>query len=467
MSLRLRLTLAYTALVACMVVVFSFVLLITMRDALHAEMDRRLQIRASQVQLTIWPGTTSLTADDLTTTGLDLSPLAALNAPNIYVQVFSSDGRVVTSSDNLKGIVLPAKRESLEAALAGRTVLSDVQGDDDVIIRTLNTPIMVGSNIVGVLQVGQSRQPLRDTLGRLQTQLQVTGAILLLAAGLIGWFVGHRGLRALSMISSRASAITTQRDFSQRLQIADRHDEVGDLARTIDNLLATVDSTLQAHKAFLADTTHELRNPLLAIRTNLDLLDRVEDPEEIAECVTEARQQVERMSRLVSDLLILARLDAGEVIELQTVPLHRLLERVWQEAERRAAGRHLTISHAEPVEVLGDPTRLTQVLSNLIDNALNHTPPGQAITLELWRQDTWARLAVADTGEGIGSEHLPRIFERFYRAPGSRSVDGGTGLGLAIVKHLTEVHGGRVVAESTLGEGSRFTVWLPAIGVSS
>src|SRR5207247_780931 len=137
------------------------------------------------------------------------------------------------------------------------------------------------------------------------------GAAALLVAGAGSWFVAYRGLRPLAVVSSRAADIAARRDFSQRLGFDDRRDEVGRLASTVDHLLATVDETLRTHREFVADTSHELRNPLLAIRTNLDLMDRLPTAEARQECVFEAREQVERMSRLVSDLLLLAQVERG------------------------------------------------------------------------------------------------------------------------------------------------------------
>jgi two-component system, OmpR family, sensor kinase len=461
-SLRLRLTLTYSCLVALILVVFSVVLMVAMREALETEMDRRLRVRASQVQLTIWPGTTSLTAADLTSADLDLAPIAALNAPNVYVQVLGREGQVIAGSDSPSGDVLPTDRASLADALAGHTVFGYVNGDEDVLIRTLNVPILVDGNVVGVLQVGQSRQPLQETMARLQRLVQIIGAVSLVIAGLGGWLVAHRGLQVLSAISSRAASITRERDFTQRLQLDRRRDEVGELARTIDALLLTVDDTLRAHREFLADTSHELRNPLLAIRTNLDLLERVEDPEAVAECVSEARQQVDRMSRLVADLLLLARVEAREVVDRQPVALHHLVRAARREALGRTGDKTIEVREAEPTEVLGDAGRLAQVLTNLVDNALKHTPAGGMVRLDLLQVDGWARISVADDGEGIAPEHLPHVFDRFYRGRARvGATDDGSGLGLAIVKHLTEAHGGRVTAESQLGGGSVFTVWLP------
>jgi heavy metal sensor kinase len=461
-SLRLRLTLTYSALVALILGVFGAVLYASMRQNLEAEMDRRLQVRASQVELTIWPGTRFLTPDDLTAAKLDLSPLDDLDAPGLYVQVLDRDGQVIASSESLRGATLPVDPRGVAAALAGKRALGDVVVEQGATVRALSVPITVGPNVVGVLEVGQSREPLQDTMRGLRDLLLLLGAGALLIAGLVGWLVAHRGLRALKTISAEAAVIAAQRDFGRRLHLGSRPDEIGQLARTIDALLATVEDTLRTHREFVADTSHELRNPLLAIRTNIELLDRLTDREQRAECRREAREQIERMSRLVSDLLLLARVEAGELVERRPVHLTALLERVAREAEERATGQQIQLDAPEPIECLGDEGRLIQIVTNLVDNALRHTPPEGTITLSAQQQDEWAHLSVRDTGEGISPEHLPHVFERFYRADKARArATGGTGLGLAIVKHLTEAHGGWVTVDSAPGQGSCFAVWLP------
>ncbi|HEY7067515.1 MAG TPA: ATP-binding protein [Chloroflexota bacterium] len=462
MSLRLRLTLTYSVLVALILGIFGTVLYASMRQNLEAEMDRRLQIRASQVELTIWPGTRSLTADDLTAAKLDLSPLADLDAPNIYVQVLDRAGQVIVTSDSLRGGALPVDAAAFAAALAGQRALSNVVAENDRAIRTLSVPITVDTNVVGVLEVGQSREPLQDIMRGLRDLLLWLGAGALLIAALLGWLVAHRGLRALRTISAEAATIAARRDFGRRLHLGARPDEIGQLARTIDTLLAEVEDTLRTHREFVADTSHELRNPLLAIRTNIELLDRLTDRQQRAECRREAREQIERMSRLVADLLLLARVETGELVERRPVQLTVLLERVAREAAERATGQLVRLDVQEPIECLGDEDRLLQIVTNLVDNALHHTPPAGTITLSARQHDGWARITVQDTGEGIAPEHLSHVFERFYRADKARSrASGGSGLGLAIVKHLAEAHGGWVAAESAPGQGSRFTVRLP------
>jgi two-component system, OmpR family, sensor kinase len=461
MSLRLRLVLTCCALVVTIVSVFAAILYTTMRRNLQTEMDRRLRLRASQVELTIWPGATSLTAQDITSAKLDLSPLDELDAPGVYVQVVDRQGGVVARSSNLGKSTLPSPSDALTGALDRRRTLSTASVGSDRSVRILSQPIMNQGSVIGVLEVGQSRQPLQQTLDDLRVLLLLVGAGLLLVGAAVVWLVTLRGLRPLQAISRQARRISEEQSFAERIPLATRRDEIGQLARTINELLQTVDDLLRQHREFVADTSHELRNPLLALRTNLDILERIDDPEQRRECLEEAREQSERMTRLVSDVLLLARAESTQLIAADAVALGPLLENVAESARRRAGGRTIQLEQSDPVTVRGDAGRVRQVLTNLIKNAIEHTPPDGTITLGLRQTDGWACLAVRDDGEGIAASALPHIFERFYRADPRRRQ--GTGLGLAIVKHLVEAHGGRVSVESALGRGSCFTIWLPVL----
>ena len=463
MSVRLRLALTFSVLMAALLGVGSAVLYLTMRETLGHELDRRLQIRASEVRLAVWsePGDPEL--EDIAPGQIDLSPLSELDAPGLYVQALDLADHVLATSDNLHEVPLPVKAAQYAPAVDGKRILSDVTARDGRDVRVLSVPITVEGKVAGVLQVGQSRQPLEDTLAGFRRALLLFGSLGMMAGAAGGWLVAHRGLRPLSAISAHASEIATRRDFSRRLRLAGG-DEISQLAAVIDQLLETVDETLHTHQNFVADTSHELRNPLLAIQTNLDLLDDGCDEEDREECFVEIRQQVERMSRLVADLLLLAQVEPAQMIEQGPVGLAPLVRRAAREAERRATGQTIRMGRLEPLQVLGDEGRLTQILTNLVDNALRHTPPGGAISLSVERDGQTALLVVLDTGEGIEAEHLPRIFDRAYRACAGASFDDSNGLGLAIVKHLAEAHGGGVEVDSELGRGSRFAVWLPLTG---
>lgn len=466
MSLRLRLALTYSILMVITIAVLGVTILATAAQSLGAEMDRRLEVRAEQVRLTILPRGVVLTPSDLAY--LDLRPLSSIDAPGIFVQVMDPSGAVVAASETLNGQHISVDSAAFQAALTGRSALAENYDFGGRPIRILTVPIRSSGatgTVIGVMVVGQSREPLFELIENLRTLLVTFGAGAVLVSGAIGWFVALQGLSPLKTFAHQAAQIAAGRDFSQRLKPSTQSDEVGELARTINHLLLTVEDTLRMHREFVADTSHELRNPLLALRTNLELLDRVPDPAERAECIREARHQVERLSRLVTDLLILARVEAGLVVERQPVKLGDLLASVVREAEKRAHGQVLTLEVVEPVEVLGDEGRLAQVVTNLLDNALKFTPAGGRITVRLDRVGDHARITVADTGEGIPAEHLPNIWKRFYRVhkAGPRATSGA-GLGLPIVKYLVEAHGGEVSCESEVGRGTTFIIVLPVDG---
>ena len=233
----------------------------------------------------------------------------------------------------------------------------------------------------------------------------------------------------------------------------------------LDRLLArderrvVLEQVVELQRRFLADTSHELRNPLTSLTMDLSLLQRADVDEAVRrEAAGSAHARAVHMQRLVNDLLLLARGDSAEMLQLEVVELDELLTDVATEAA--AHETPLVLEELAQATVLGDPARLRQIVLNLIENAQRYTPRSGTITLGLRTGGAWAVLTCADTGEGISSEHVPHVFERFYQADPSRT-GGGSGLGLAIVKHLVEAHGGRVDLASTIGSGTTVTVHLP------
>lgn len=246
-----------------------------------------------------------------------------------------------------------------------------------------------------------------------------------------------------------------------------RGDELRELADAFNDILARLQQNLTRQRRFLADASHELRGPLMVIRGNLDLLQMDLPPEERRAAAREAAEEAERMGRLIADLLFLAEEDAHERLESRLVAIEEVVAEVWQRAVSVDAGGHaLTLECNDAAIVLGDRYRLSQMLWNLIENALRYTNPGGAIALCSRVIGRILEVTVADTGIGIPAEHIPRLFERFYRVDRERSrAESSTGLGLPIVKQVAEAHGGRVRVESRLGVGSTFVVMLPIASV--
>jgi len=253
-------------------------------------------------------------------------------------------------------------------------------------------------------------------------------------------------------------------DYSQRVHTRSR-DEVGQLATAFNRMSAELQDLEQSRRDLLANVSHELKTPITAIRAHLEnLLDGVEQPDPTTLQVM--LTQTERLGRLIEQLLELSRLESGELPLLrEETPLAPLVTQVLSEIEVARSDRGVAVESALPTDLPAvdvDRERVHQVLFNLVDNAVRFTPAGGAVTVSAHAYNGSVEIRVADTGVGIPPEHLPRLFERFYRADPSRSrEDGGTGIGLAIARSVVEAHGGHIKAESELGTGSVFTFDLP------
>ncbi len=314
------------------------------------------------------------------------------------------------------------------------------------------------------------------------------GALVLVFALIGGWFITWGVLSAVRRMTRTAQSISTSRNFSQRVPSKTwlGRDELAILATTFNQMLANLEELYRQQQRFVADASHELRAPITSIRCNLDLLAKAPDlPAEDAQAaLADARAEADRMGRLVSDLLILARSDSvaqAERTEVygyrkengqkQLVDLDSLLLEVFRQYqpggengndETRKQGPRFLLQHITPMKVYGDADQLKQVLVALLDNALKYTPYEGSVSLSLTTSENSAMVKVSDTGIGISPEDLPHIFERFYRADQTRSRDrGGSGLGLAIVQSIVQEHRGSIEVESTPGKGSTFLLTLP------
>ncbi len=275
----------------------------------------------------------------------------------------------------------------------------------------------------------------------------------------------NRALAPIARLTRVAAGVAATGQYHERVPLPRYADEIQQLALTINTLITTVERTLDQQRQLLADTSHELRSPLTVVLANLDLLRRDLEPDERELSVTEATDEARRMRRLVNDLLLLAVADRARAIARESVRLDVLVEDLVASAARQTPTHTMQAQVVSPVVVMGDEERLTQLVRNLLDNATRHTHSGATVAVALRTVDASAHITVADTGPGIPAEHLPHIWDRFYRVDKARSrAGGGTGLGLAIVKFIAEAHGGGVDVVSHPEQGTTFTIVLPLAG---
>jgi two-component system, OmpR family, sensor kinase len=308
-------------------------------------------------------------------------------------------------------------------------------------------------------------QPLRtedSTLHRLLLiEILVTAVVLSALAALALWII-RISLRPLRRIEQTAAAITAG-DLSRRVERADPRTEVGRVGSALNTMLDRIEASDRRLRRFIADASHELRTPLAAVRAYSELFGRgaAARPEDLERSMSGITRESERMSLLVDDLLLLARLDEGRPLERKPVDLAAVVGEAVDAARVVEPDRPVELS-VEPAIVSGDEPRLREVLDNLLANARTHTPPGTHVSVGLRRVEGRAELTIVDHGPGLTEEQAARVFDRFYRVDGSRArAGGGAGLGLAIVAAVIEAHGGTAESRPTPGGGATFAITLP------
>ncbi len=465
LPIRARLAVWYSLLLTFVLVLFSTLIYITLTQNLATTVDNSLEDQAriiGQQSIITFNGST-----------LQIRPPHLNDLSDIFVQITDTDGNVV-----LKTAPLPLGATALAVAKGGDARHETVSLDDQP-IRVYYATLVLRGQPVGLIEVARSLKAANDTAADLARQLALGSGLALLAALGLGWLISGQALRPLERIGRAAQDIGHERDFSRRVPYAGPADEVGRLAAGFNTMLDRLqgayadeqdaahrlEAALAAQHRFVADASHELRTPLTAIRGNAELLQRIPDMAagDRSDSIAQIAAESQRMSRLVGDLLTLARADAGGDLHIALVAVGPLVE------SAVAAARHLgqaTLILRDPLPtaiVSGDADRLKQLLLILLDNALKYTPPAGLVTVQVAQQGTGIAISVTDTGVGIAAADLPHIFERFYRADPARTA-GGTGLGLAIAGWIVQAHGGAIHVVSTPGTGSVFTVLLPLAG---
>jgi two-component system, OmpR family, sensor kinase len=329
-------------------------------------------------------------------------------------------------------------------------------------MRVLTTPIKSGNRTVGTMRVANPLTPVQQAQSSLRHAFVIVGGLGLLVAIVVG--IGLAGLIAAPLRRmARVAAAVNAGDLSVRTGASDRRGEIGVLSDAFDHMLDRLERAFKRQRDFVSDASHELRTPLAVLRAQVELLDRETDERRRHEGTVTLLRRLDELDRLVGDMLTLASAEAGQLIEPQSIDLGDFFADLRRDLS--LFGERDFRLQAVDGTLRADPDRLTQVLRNLIRNAVAHTGPSDRVAVIATAHDRRLEISVSDTGAGIPPEELERIFERFHRVDGSRRRDrGGSGLGLAIARAIVEAHGGTIRAQSTLGHGATFRIDLPGYG---
>jgi len=454
MSLRLRLTILYSALTGGILLIFGVLLYSLVNILLVTQVDTTLFQTANDLLLGWRVGAAG---------ELSQETLPKLNLTSfVYYQIWDNNGRLHSSSPGLGQINQPFDPigYQLKRSIYHNSMIQKVH------LRVLNVPLEAGGRPIGTLQVAASMTMVDTTRQSLvQTIIVIAVAAILFAAALSWFFIGQ-ALSPLVDITESALRISGADDLSQRLpQRGSENDEMGHLVTAFNDTLGRLEQLFTSQQRFLADVSHELRTPLTVIKGNVDLMRRMKQVDE--ESLDNIEDEADRLTRLVGDLLLEAQAESGKLpLHFAPVEMDTLLLEVFKEMRILARERvQLRLPEIDQIMINGDRDRLKQVLINLIANAIKYTPQGGEVVLSLGKFGDSARLIVHDTGLGIPAEDLPHIFERFYRAEKSRSRSkvGGFGLGLSIAYWIVNHHGGQIEVDSAEGKGTTFCIYLPML----
>lgn len=485
MTIRLRLTLWYTALLGATLILFSVLVYSLLSNNLWSQVRQNVARQGNDISKLV-------TGQLLRTQQLVVISESGLSFPELDLftsgagaQVIGADGVVYLQSRNLNGMSVPNYRNALYNIRKGKNHSYYIK-NNNVSFLVYSTPLVTERfGVLGAVQIVQPIDSVENAINQVSRYLILGTALSLVLAAIVGALLAHRALAPIATITTTANSITRTRDLGRRLQIGDQASELGQLAATFNDMLDRIQKLFDTQERLIADVSHELRTPLTTMQGNIELLQRMvaagatvganggattnQSTLLFQESLGEVEQETSRMSKMINDLLLLAQADS-DTLQLQWNPVEMdtLLLEVYRQTKRMADVRKgvnaldIRLGHEDQALVWGDRDRLRQVLVNLAENAVKYTPEGGTITLSLMNEDEWVKILVTDTGIGIPLTSQGQIFDRFYRTDKARSREmGGSGLGLSIVQWIAQAHNGRVTVESAPQQGSTFTLWLP------
>lgn len=455
MSLRLRLTFLYTTLLGGTLLLFGSLVYGLVSLVLITQVDNSLIQQASSLT----DGLLRVNSNNQ----FDPRILAEFQPVdnNLIFQVWGNDRRI--QIERPRGWQLPLDEQGLRVNQPGfRSTYSR-----EIHLRVLSVPLSSPRGPAGILQVGTNLSLLDATQKTLASVLLGLAVVSMALAAIAGWITTGQALSPLASATRVAMQISRADDLSRRIPLTgNESEEVAHMIMAFNQTLERLEGLFSSQRRFMTDVSHELRTPLTVIKGEVSLIRRFGQIDE--EALVSVEGEVDRLTRLVGDLLLLAQAESGKLpLEIKPVELDTIMLEVFHQMKTLAGDRlQLSIGEIDQVLVNGDRDRLKQVLVNLIGNSIQYTPPGGKVMLNLEKVNGQPRLTISDTGPGIPAQDIPHIFERFYRGERSRKRTPGTqssgfGLGLSIAYWIIRNHGGSIDVNSREGAGTTFCIWLP------
>ncbi len=385
----------------------------------------------------------------------------------LYFRVLDAEGAIFYASEGMRGIEYKVDEKVMSLARKGRNNIEKIHSPGRRRpFRFISAPLYRDGKLAYIVQLGTHLRFIRKSLSGFKRNILAAFPIVLVLGSFGGWILARRSLLPIGYIVSKTQSITTK-NLNERLIQRRTHDEMDDLIRTINEMIARLEDSFKRMAEFTADASHELKTPLCALKGEAEvLLSKPRTAEEYQEGLAHFIERFDQLNRMINDLIFLSKSDSSQVeLKMNPVRLDLLINDMGDLFQILAEQREnsLEMGMIEEVTVLGDKVRLQQLFTNLIDNAIKYTSKG-SIHVTLQRNKDTALVKIKDTGIGIPKEEQEKIFKRFYRVDKSRSREtGGVGLGLSIAEWIAHAHHGKIEVESELNKGSIFTLSLPIL----
>jgi two-component system, OmpR family, sensor kinase len=464
LPIRWRLTVLYGSILSLILVVFASGVYYYFENSLQASIDAKIKSMGEVIS-------SSLT--DVRDPSLFgnferyLENVLGRKPKGKFIQIIDSAGRIGARMNDIEAQSLPSSFNTLERALSGQTVYETIERVKPR-LRMVTIPIMdENRKVTSIVQVGTSLEDFDETMKRLLIIMIIAIPTSIASTIAIGYAAARKALKPVDKMRKTAFKITS-RNLGERIDIGRRRDELGKLAQTFNEMIDRLQDGFQRINQFSSDVSHELKTPLTIIKGETEVALRKERTVDEYKTILESHlEEVDQMTRIIEDLLLLSKADKGEMrMSVENMDARDLIMNVYSDMRllSQQKGVHLVAETMADTKLRGDELKLRRMLRNIVDNGIKYTQAGGTVEISSRTNDGFITMEVRDTGIGIAKEDLRYIFDRFYRADRARKRESGSGLGLSISKWIVEAHGGTIEVESQASSGSLFVIRLPLGG---
>lgn len=460
LPIRWRLTLLYGGMLAAILMVFSSGVYIYFRNSLQKSIDAKI-VSIGQVLSSSMTETHNQSV--FGNFERYLENVLGKRPKGKFIQIMDRSGKIGAKMNDIETQVLPTSFSALERALAGETVYETIETVQPR-LRMVTLPISENNRVTSIVQVGTSLEDFDETMRELLIIMIVSIPTSIGASLLIAYFMAKKAMKPVDQIRKIAVRISSS-NLDERIDIGRRRDELSRLGKTFNDMISRLKDAFQRVNQFSSDVSHELKTPLTILKGETEVALRKErEPEYYRTLLVSNLEEIDRMSRIIDDLLLLSKADReGVGLHVEDVGLQDLISGVCMDMKVVADRKDidLKVQHLADVKVRGDELKLRRMLCNIVDNGIKYTQKGGAVEVSSFLENGYVAINVKDNGVGISGEDVNYIFDRFYRADRSRKRESGSGLGLSISKWIAEIHQGSIEVKSKPMEGSLFTIKLP------